>query len=64
MRRLGVHGFGTEQRNLESILRYFSLHMSLNQLSFDVYDTPCKVDGGREQNNVVMCNCYVICSGK
>ena len=52
--RLCVHGFET---------KHFSLHISLNQRSFDVDDTPCK-DGGREYNNAVMCNCYVICSNK
>ena len=38
--------------------------MSLNRRSFDINEAPCKVDGGREYNNAVMCNCYVICSDK
>ena len=38
--------------------------MSLNRRSFDIDEAPCKVDGGREYNNAVMCNCYVICSDK
>jgi hypothetical protein len=42
----------------------FSLQMSLNRRSFDIDEAPCKVDGGREYNNAVMCNCYVICSDK
>ena len=42
----------------------FSLQISLNRRSFDINEAPCKVDGGREYNNAVMCNCYVICSDK
>ncbi len=45
MRRLGVHGFGT---------KCFSFYISLNQRSFDVDDTPSKLDGGRELNNAVV----------
>ena len=55
MRRLGDHGFGTEQRNLESIMRYFSLHMSLNWRSLDTDDAPCKLDGG--EGNLIMRLC-------
>jgi hypothetical protein len=42
----------------------FSIQMSLNRRSFDVDDAPCKLDGGREHNNAVVCNCYVICFDK
>ena len=48
------NGFGTEQHKFKS----------LNRRSFDVNDSPCNLDGGREQNNAVVCNCYVICSDK
>ena len=37
---------------------------TLNRRSFDINEPPCTVDGGREYNNAVMCNCYVICSDK
>ncbi len=39
-RRLGVHGFGA---------KCLPFYISLNRRSFDVYDTPCKVDGGRNK---------------
>ena len=65
---LGVHGFGTKQ--LEDLVSMdlepsiFSLQILLNRQSFDIDEAPCKVDGGREYNNAVMCNCYLICSDK
>ena len=68
IKSLGVHGFGTKQ--LEDLVSMdlepsiFSLQMSLNRRSFDIDEAPCKVDGGREYNNAVMSNCYVICSDK
>ena len=59
---LGVHGVGSDQQKLGVHgfgAKCFPLYISLNWQSFDVYDTPCKVDGGK---NKIMWLLQLLCN--